>query len=55
MLNEFSIHLGDQTAFSCAIVITGNLKGDRQIGGFPVVGIARVPIILVIPSGHRQD
>ncbi|HEY9835644.1 MAG TPA: hypothetical protein V6D27_01900 [Vampirovibrionales bacterium] len=55
MLNEFSTNLGDPIAFSCAIVITGNLKGDRQSAGFPVVGIARAPIILVIPGGDRKN
>jgi hypothetical protein len=55
MLNEFSTPLGDPIAFGCAIVITGDLDGDRIAGGFPVLGIARAPIILVIPGGDRQD
>lgn len=55
MFNEFSTSLGDPIAFGCAIVITGNLNGDFMAGGFPVLGIARVPIILVIPVGDRQD
>lgn len=55
MLNEFSTSLGDPIAFGCAIVITGILYGDRIAGGFPVLGIARALIILVIPGGDRQD
>ncbi|WP_156823728.1 hypothetical protein [Oscillatoria acuminata] len=55
MLNEFSTNLGDRIAFDCAIVITGGLDGDRIPRGFPVLGIARAPIILVIPVGDRKD
>lgn len=55
MLHEFSTHLGDLIALGCAIVITGDFDGDRISGGFPVLGIARAPIILVIPIGDRQD
>lgn len=55
MLNEFSTNLGDLIAFSCAIVITGDLDGDLIPRSFPVLGIARAPIILVIPVGDRQD
>ncbi len=55
MLNEFSTNLGDPIAFGCAIVITGDFDGDRIAGGFPVLGIARAPIILVIPVGDYQD
>jgi hypothetical protein len=55
MLHEFSTHLGDSIALGCAIVITGDLDGDRMAGGFPVLGIARAPIILAIPVGDRQD
>ncbi|MCT7957827.1 hypothetical protein [Laspinema palackyanum] len=55
MLNEFSTPLGDFIAFGCAIVITGDLDGDRIPRGFPILGIARAPIIRVIPLGDRQD
>ncbi|MGL5196661.1 MAG: hypothetical protein ACRC8Y_23975 [Chroococcales cyanobacterium] len=47
--------MGDLIAVGCAIVITGDLDGDRIPRGFPVLGIARAPIILVIPVGDRQD
>jgi hypothetical protein len=55
MLNEFSTNLGDLIALGCAIVITWSLEGDRTAGGFPVLGIARALIILVIPGGDRKD
>ncbi|WP_207090448.1 hypothetical protein [Phormidium pseudopriestleyi] len=53
MLNEFSINLGDPIAFGCAIVITGDFNRDGTDCGFPVLGIARELIILVIPVGDR--